>query len=149
MAEETDEEIARRRTNTLHYVIIMLILIHIMFTFFMTLSHTCNQNTTLAGFQSGCTADCDTSCRYAGQMQAAARENFSARRCETFSPDRLGACAQTAASPGAAVAHTELRSLSSIGAYPELKLGPAAGSTRGPLPAARAELRAFEKIGLL
>ena len=148
MADETAEESARRRTNTLHYVIVILLCINIMLTFFLTLAQTSAR--AQDSFSAACAPDCAVSCRYAPQPSA--RENFRAgSKKSRFTPDRLGACAQLAASPDALAANAELRAVTAAGAYPGISIGPApnaalAGLT--PLLApARAELRALEKIG--
>lgn len=149
MADETAEESARRRTNTIQYTIVILLCINIMLTFFLTLAQTGTRAHSGDGFSAACAPDCAMSCRYAPQPSA--RENFRARGEKSrFSPDRLGACERQAASPGALEATAELRALSAAGAYPGVNIGPAPNAGLKPLLApARAELRALEKIGAL
>ena len=147
-----DETTARRRTNTIQYAIVILLCINIMLTFFLLLAQTSTRANSGDGFSAACAPDCAVSCRYAPQPSA--RENFRAGGEKSrFSPDRLGACAQLAASPGALEATAELRALSAAGAYPGVNIGPAPTAALAglkPLLApARAELRALEKIGSL
>ena len=153
MADETAEERARRRANTIQYTVVILLCINIMLTFFLALAQSGARTHSGDGFSAACAPDCAVSCRYAPQPSA--RENFGAGSAQKsrFTPDRLGACAQSAASPSALEATAELRALSAAGAYPGVNIGPPRNASLAgltPLLApARAELRALEKIGIL
>lgn len=153
MAEETAEERERRRTNTLHYAIVILICINLILTFFLTLAQ--SRAPANSPFRAGpCTPDCDASCQYAPHPSA--RENFCGAQWAQrplraqrsgFTPDTLGACAQLHASPAEKEANTDLRVLRATGAYPAgFSLS---GDPLPPLSGAQAEYTALQKIGMM